>query len=434
MKKQLHKAWSLFLALVLTLSLALPAHAADLRLDWRRSGSGFALTLRGLGEESIYGAQLELTVEGSYQSATFTPTNSGAYSECRVSTGTRNTRVVIYLTAQKPLNEGSELAVGTLTLDEEFTMPTEVTVTLLGHELKTLATADGVVIPAVRQAQDDGDDSPETYRVRVSSARHGVVTADMTRATAREVVTLTVTPEEGYGLNQLNVTASGGREMDITDMGGGKYTFRMPAGSVEVTAVFLEAGQNHPIMSFEDVAEWDWFHSAVHYVYENGMMSGTSETEFSPNIVTTRGMVVTVLHRLEGTPEAAESDFSDVDREMYYAKAVDWAYANGIVSGYDGNEAGTFGPGNSITREQLATILYRYAEKKGHDMTVRGDLTIFEDWETISEYAREPLSWAVGAGLISGMEKDEALIVSPTGFATRAQVATILMRYCQSMD
>ena len=431
MKKYFHKFGSVVLGMVLTFSLALPAHAADMRVKWQRSGNGLARTPRGRGEESIYGVQLELTGEGNYESATFTPSASGAYSECRVSAG-ENTRVVVYLTAQKPLNSGSELAVGTLLLDGRYVMPTEVTVTLLGHELRTLATADTLVIPATRQAQDNADDEPETYRVRVSSARHGMVTADMTWAMSRELVTLTVTPEEGYGLNQLNVTAYGGREMDITDMGGGKYTFRMPAGAVEVTAVFLEAGQNHPVMAFEDVTEWDWFHSAVHYVYENGMMSGTSDTEFAPNVVTTRGMVVTVLHRMEGTPTAAISDFSDVDREMYYAKAVDWAYANGIVSGYDGNETGTFGPGNSITREQLATILYRYAEKSGQDMTVRGDLSVFDDQNAISDYAREPLSWVVGMGLINGMEKDEALIVSPTGFATRAQVATILMRYCQS--
>lgn len=436
MRKGFHRTWSLLLVLALTMTMAVPAQAAGLRLDWRRVGNGAALTLRGLGEESIYGVQLELTVEGDDFSASFTPDDPEVYSECRVSAGPRNSRVVVYLTAQKPLNEGGALAAGTLTLGRSFSVPGEVTVTLLGHELKTLASADGAVIPAAEQTQntssngDSDDDSPETYRVRVSSSRHGTVKADRTRAEARETVTLTVAPEEGYGLNKLSVTASGGREMDITDMGGGKYTFRMPAGTVEVTATFLEAGQNHPVMSFSDVTEWDWFHSAVHYVYENGMMSGTSDTTFSPDGNTTRGMIVTVLHRMEGTPPAGEAGFPDVPREEYYAKAVDWAYANGIVSGYGGNESGTFGPENGITREQLSAILYRYAQRKGLDMTVRGDLSGFADRETISDYARESMAWAVGVGLISGMGDGS---IAPGGGATRAQVATILMRFCQNV-
>ncbi len=434
MKKRLHQAGSLLLSLVLTLSLALPAQAAGLRLNWKKSGAGASLILRGLGEESVYGVQLELTVTGSYASATFTPSDADAYSECRVSAGIQNTRVVVYLTAQKPLNDGGELAVGTLTLDKSFAMPGSVTVTLLGHELKTLSGADGVVVTTAEETQsasdDDDDDGPETYRVRVSSARHGSVKANMTWAEAREAVTLTVTPEEGYGLNKLSVTASGGREMALTDMGGGKYTFRMPAGSVEVTATFLEAGQNHPVMSFSDVTEWDWYHSAVHYVYENGMMSGTSDTTFSPDMNTSRGMIVTVLHRMEGTPTAGEAGFFDVPREEYYAKAVDWAYANGVVSGYGGNETGTFGPENYITREQLASILYRYAQKKGLDVTARGDLSGFADQGAISDYARESMAWAVGMGLVSGMGDGT---ISPGGNATRAQVATILMRYCQNI-
>lgn len=434
MKKRLHKLGSLLLALTLTLSLALPAQAAGLRLSWRRSGSGAAFTLRGLGEESVYGLQLELTVAGSFASAAFTPGDAEAYSECRVSAGERDTRVVVYLTAQKPLNNGGELPVGTLTLDKSFAMPDSVTVTLLGHELKTLSGADGVAVSAAEEARsvpdDDDDDGPETYRVRVSSARHGTVKANMTWAEAREAVTLTVTPEEGYGLNKLSVTASGGREMALTDMGGGKYTFRMPAGSVEVTAAFLEAGKNHPVMSFSDVTEWDWYHSAVHYVYENGMMTGTSDTTFSPGMNTSRGMIVTVLHRMEATPEAGEAGFSDVPREEYYARAVDWAYASGVVSGYGGNETGAFGPENSITREQLASILYRYARKKGLDVTARGDLSGFADQGAISDYARESMAWAVGMGLISGMGDGT---ISPAGNATRAQVATILMRYCQNI-
>ena len=188
-------------------------------------------------------------------------------------------------------------------------MPASATVTLLGHELKVLEGVNAAVIAAEGSGQsgageDDSDDEPETYRVRVSSARNGPVKANTTWAEARQVVTLTVSPQGGYGLNQLTVTSSRGKEMSLTDMGGGKFSFRMPTADVEITAAFLPAGQNHPVMSFADVTEWDWYHSAVHYVYENGMMSGTTDTAFSPDMETTRGMIVTVLHRMEGTPQA----------------------------------------------------------------------------------------------------------------------------------
>lgn len=437
MRKRFHRARSLLLALAMALTMAVPAQAAGVRLTWEKGSAGSAvLAVRGLGEESVYGLQLELTVAGSYSSASFDPALAGAYSECRVLASDKDTRVTVYLTAREPLNSGSVLRAGTLSLDKGFAMPSSAIVTLLGHELKPLAAADGAVVSVGEQAQDagaddnDDDDGPDTYRVRVSSARHGSVKANMTWAEAREAVTLTVTPGEGYGLNRLNVTASGGREMDITDMGGGKYTFRMPAADVEVTATFLEAGQNHPVMSFTDVTEWDWYHSAVHYVYENGMMSGTSDTAFSPDMDTSRGMLVTVLHRLEGAPGAAAAGFPDVPQGEYYARAVDWAYANGVVSGYGGNESGTFGPNNPITREQLASILYRYAGKKGADVTARGDLSTFADQGAVSDYARESVAWAVGAGLISGMGDGT---INPSGTATRAQVATILMRYCQNI-
>ncbi len=434
MRKRNWKA--LLLALALTLGLALPAQAAGLRLTWEKGSGGYALTLRSLGEESVYGAQIELSLGGKYTSASFTPADPEAYSECRLSASEKTTRVVVYLTSQKPLNSGGVLTAGTLALDKSFTMPSSATVTLLGHELKTLTGAEGLVVGTSEQTapkdeeDDDDDQEPDYYRVRVSSARYGEIKSDMTRAQPRSTVTLTVTPEDRYGLEELRVTASGGREMSLTDVGGGRYTFRMPAADVEVTATFHWTGLTHIPMHFSDVTESDWYHSAVHYVYENGMMTGTTDTVFAPDMDTSRGMIVTILHRLEGTPEATISSFPDVAREEYYAKAVDWAYENKVVSGYGGNESGTFGPRNPITREQLASILYRYAEKKGMDVTVRGDLSGFADRDAISDYARDSVAWAVGVGLISGMGDGT---ISPAGTATRSQVATILTRYCQNI-
>lgn len=160
------------------------------------------------------------------------------------------------------------------------------------------------------------------------------------------------------------------------------------------------------------------------------MMTGTSEGTFSPNMNVDRGMMVTILHRMSGTPAAELSEFSDVPAGEYYAQAVGWAHANGVVSGYGGNESGTFGPKNPITREQLATILYRYAGKMGYDVTVRGDLSAFADQGDIAAYARDAMSWAVGTGLIAGMQNNQ---IAPGGTASRAQAAVILTRFCRQV-
>lgn len=178
---------------------------------------------------------------------------------------------------------------------------------------------------------------------------------------------------------------------------------------------------------FTDVKETDWFYDAVRYVYDNGMMSGTGSATFAPNATTTRGMIVTILHRLEGIPSASGEKFTDVPAAQYYAKAVAWASANGIVSGY-GN--GCFGPNDPITREQLAAILYRYAQYKGCDVSVKGNIFTFADGKQVSAYAADTMNWAIGTGLISGVGHNT---LSPTGSATRAQVAMILMRLCEKV-
>lgn len=426
---------ALALTLALVLGLAAPAFAAQLRLTYQMNSGGNAatLTLQGLGEESVYGVQLELTLPGSV-TARFSPSDGGTYSpECRVETSDKSTRVTVYLTAQTPLNENGVLPLGTLTVSKTFSMPGTVTVTLLNRELEAISGAGAAVAStSVQQTQssDDDDDEPDRYRVRISSARNGAVKADVTRAEARAMVTLTVEPENRYGLETLKVTSSRGNEMALTDVGGNRFTFYMPSADVEVTASFHWTGLEHIDMNFLDVVESDWYHEAVHFVFESGMMKGTDQGLFSPDVDTSRGMIVTILHRLEGTPQAGLSGFADVPAGEYYTDAVGWAAQNGIVSGYGEGAEGMFGPNDSITREQLAAILYRYAEKKGLDVTVRGDLSTYADAGSVSDYAVEPLRWAVGVGLISGMGDGT---IAPGGKATRAQVATILTRYCQNL-
>ena len=175
---------------------------------------------------------------------------------------------------------------------------------------------------------------------------------------------------------------------------------------------------------FADVTETDWFYDAVDYVYKNGMMSGTGNNQFSPDMTTTRGMIVTVLYRMAGSPVISSISFNDVVAGEYYANGVCWAAQNGVVSGY-GN--GLFGPNDPITREQLATILYRYAKYKEYETTVVGDVSFFLDGTMVSNYAIEAMNWAVSVGLLSGVGNN---ILNPAGTATRAEIATVLMRFC----
>ena len=155
------------------------------------------------------------------------------------------------------------------------------------------------------------------------------------------------------------------------------------------------------------------------------MMNGTSDTLFSPDATVTRAMIVTILHRLENAPPSAASGFTDVAAGMYYADAVDWAAANGIVNGVSET---AFAPDDPITREQMAAILYRYAQFKGYDVTASADLGAYTDAAQISAYATAAMQWANENGLITG---NTGTTLNPKGHASRAEAATILMRVCQ---
>ena len=181
-------------------------------------------------------------------------------------------------------------------------------------------------------------------------------------------------------------------------------------------------------LPFEDVKSADWFYNDVKYVYEKGMMAGTAADVFAPNATTTRAMIVTILYRLEGSPAVSgTSAFTDVPAGQWYTDAVNWAAANQIVNG---TSATTFAPNASITREQMAAILYRYAQYKGYDVTEKADLSGYSDNGQISAYAKDALAWANAAKLINGVTNTT---LAPQGSATRAQVSAILHRFCDGV-
>ena len=271
-----------------------------------------------------------------------------------------------------------------------------------------------------------GGSASSTYSVSVSTVDNGSVSASPSRASEGATVTITVTPDDGYELDTLTVTDADGNNIRLTDAGDGKYTFTMPDSRVTVTATFTEIGAVDSF-PFNDVASSAWYREAVEYVYENGMMNGTSDTVFSPNATTTRAMIVTILHRLENEPSASASSFTDVVAGSYYENAVNWAAANGIVNGVSET---SFAPNTAITRGQMAAILYRYAQFKGYDVTASNDLSSYTDASQISAYATTAMQWANAEGLITG---NTSTTLNPQGNATRAEVATILMRFCENI-
>ena len=250
--------------------------------------------------------------------------------------------------------------------------------------------------------------STTTNTVSASTASNGKVTMDKTTAKKGDTVTITVTPDAGYELGKLTVTDAKGNTLTVTDKGNGKYTFTMPDGKVTVTPTFTKIADEKPSNTgYVDVASSAWYNDAVQYVTDKGLMSGTGDNKFSPNASTTRGMLMTVLARYAGADTTGSTP--------WYQKGMDWAKANGISDGTK--------PTVNITREQLVTMLYRYAGSPA----ANGSLDNFSDASTVSTYAVNAMQWAVSNGIVNGSNGK----LNPKNNATRAEVAAILMRFCE---
>lgn len=268
-----------------------------------------------------------------------------------------------------------------------------------------------------------------TYKVTTSAVNNGGVNASPSSAEKGAAITITLSPDKGYKLDKLTVTDGSGKTVSTVKKSDTVYTFTMPASAVKVGVSYVKATETPSKTKFNDVSANDWFASAVDYVTGKGMMNGTADNTFSPKANTTRGMVVTVLYRLENQPSTSAASFTDVASGAYYANAVAWANANGIVSGYG---SGKFGPNDKVTREQLAAILYRYAQYKKYDVSVGEDTNIlsYDDAQSISTYAIPAIQWACGAGVVTGKSGSK---LDPKGNATRAEVAAMLMRFCENV-
>lgn len=253
--------------------------------------------------------------------------------------------------------------------------------------------------------------SSTTNTVSVSTAPNGNVTIDKSSAKKGDTVTITVTPKNGCKLDKLTVTDSKGNAITVTDKGNGKYTFTMPDSKVTITPMFVaeqtSTEQPSDTKSFSDVKPADWFASAVDYVVDKGMMNGVGNNKFAPANSTTRGMLMTVIARYAGQDTTGS--------EPWYQKGMEWAKANGVSDGT--------APNANITREQLVTMLYRYAGSPA----VNGSLSAFSDAASVSSYAIPAMQWAVANGIVNGSNGK----LNPKNNATRAEVAAILMRFCE---
>ena len=271
--------------------------------------------------------------------------------------------------------------------------------------------------------------APTTYDIVIPSALANIVKADKIKAAAGDTVTLTVSGE-----GTLTVTDANSKSVALTDLGSGKYTFKMPSAKVSVGFKTTadqpcDGGKDCPSAPFTDVDTAKWYHLSVDYVLTHKMMNGVSSRAFAPNANLTRGMLVQILYNLEGKPKGTAANFSDVQADAWYAEAVGWAASNKVVTGY---ADGTFRPNAAVTREQAAAILYRYAQSKGIDVSVGENTNIlsYVDVQQASEYAIPALQWAVGAGVLNGKNGGR---LAPTGTATRAEIAAIMQRWCENI-
>ena len=308
--------------------------------------------------------------------------------------------------------------------DDVAPVLTDGTLTLTGEQAAYYQVADeDQTAPPIPSEDSDRDPSepPAGHPLRTVEASHGKVTVSKGRVSPGEAVTLSVTPDKGYVLETLVVTDALGKALLLTPLGKGRYSFIMPDSEVTVNAAFLNAA-DVPV-SFADVSADDYYYEAVLWAVSQGITLGTDDAHFSPDADCARGQLVTFLWRAAGKPKAEQAAlFSDVGADAYYGEAVRWAAALGIVTGYSD---GCFGAGDSITRQQMAVMLYRFARALGMDTVQSGaDARGFDDFEQVSAYAEEAIAWAANAAILRGADNR----LMPQAPCTRAQMVTMLNR------
>lgn len=289
-------------------------------------------------------------------------------------------------------------------------------------------SAEALVIPKLERPQNPPvtRPEPESPTLEIAETAHGAVVVSTAHPDYGEVVTIVPQPDSGYVVETVTVADADGEALAVMALENGSYQFTQPRGTVTINVTFAKK----PVepLPFVDVAAEDWYGDAVAAVYARGLMTGTAEDTFAPELAATRGMVVSILHRLAGSPTGNAEVFEDVAVDDWYGQAVAWAASEGIASG---TSAETFSPNAAVTREQLAALLCNFAAQQGMDTTARSDLSSFDDAETVSDWAQDAVSWADAEGLLAGTS---ATMLAPQGEATRAQLAAMLVRFSDYLE
>lgn len=289
-------------------------------------------------------------------------------------------------------------------------------------------SAETLVIPKLERPQNPPatPSEPEAPTLEIAETAHGAVVVSTAHPDYGEVVTIVPQPESGHVVEAVTVTDADGEALVVTALEDGTYQFTQPRGMVTISVTFAKK----PVepLPFVDVAAEEWYGDAVATVYAQGLMMGTAEDTFAPELVATRGMVVSILHRLAGSPTVSAEVFEDVTADDWYGQAVAWAASEGIASG---TSAETFSPNAAVTREQLAALLCNFAAQQGMDTTACSDLSNFDDAAAVSDWAQDAVSWAHAEGLLAGTS---ATTLSPQGEATRAQLAAMLVRFSDYLE
>ena len=298
-------------------------------------------------------------------------------------------------------------------------------------EIKAVFEKDAPYVPS-----HDPDPVPPSYTPIITPTQHGTVTVSLKNPARGDTVTITATPDAGYAVGSVTVTDAGGKTIAVKEQSDGTYQFTQPDGKVTITASFAPIPAPTPdaaalFAPFSDLDPGEWYAPGVAYVLSHGIMHGMGGGRFAPNATTSRAQLAQMLFNLDGaTASGSTAAFADVSADSWYADAVTWMVENGIAHG----KGESFGANDPITREQLAVMLYNYAQYKGYDVSVSGDVSSFPDAGDVNGYAQQALAWAVGAGIISGtVDADGNIVLDPQGSATRAQVAAMFQRFCENV-
>jgi hypothetical protein len=390
------------------------------------------------GKTYIYTGDVA-TAEDETQTQTLTFTNPHGFSSFEI--GTKAAVVATigdtgYTSLQAAVDEVEDGGTIAITADNEenITVSKNITFTVDGGITALRAGSSYTMTTAAGDAEKatvytftyvPSEGATAKYAVSVTGSTGGTVTPSEQRAAEGTEVVLTVTPDTGKTLSALSVTDKNGAAVAATKNADGTYSFTMPASKVTIKATFAdgdaeeEPEENCPSKAFTDVDTSKWYHEPVDYVLNHGIMEGNSDGTFTPDAYLTRAQLAQILYNVAGKPEVTgENPFTDVAADKWYVTAITWAAEAGVV---EGNGDGTFSPEDYIKRQDLAVMLWRDAGEPEATLTSMS----FTDAAEASDYAQEALLWAAETGIVQG---DNGKL-NPKSYATRAEAATMLMRY-----